>query len=850
MTNGPIFPTRRVPERVPANPEQLFGMLPRKRDGIGPLWSHQADQLREYYESHVESPDVALELPTGSGKTLVGLLIAEWRRRARSERVVYACPTKQLARQVAAAASERVGAVLLIGKSRGWDQRDLVSYTRAQAVAVTTYSAIFNSNSRFADAQTIVFDDAHAAENYVADAWAVRIPRNSNAYSDMFDAFGNSIDSALVDKMNGPAAESDVRLIPLSAVSSRIADLRSVLSTGLDAANSFSYSMIADSLETCLFYVARDSWYIRPLIPPTFQHTPFTNANQRLYLSATLGNAGELERAFGRRSIARVPVPPVWERSGAGRRFIVFPQLADREEEPHEHILKQIASISPKSLILTPDRANADEMAAFLEVPEADQYHAENDDGVEQFLAADRGALLSPSRYDGMDLAGEKCRLEIMAKAPEMSHLQDRFISTKLGAQVVLQERTRTRITQGLGRATRGTDDWSVVVVWGEDLIRYFSNKGNTQGMPVELQAEIEYGLEASQTSISNLVELSLSAYAQDHHWLHGAEPVISDYKADSAKIITPLAQQLSDVSVLEVRAWEEAWALDWASAAEKAVTVLEQYTSPAARPYRALWAYLASAWFRRAAAQNENQAHLERSRALLSQATNAAGPNTWLRDVIAATGAQRLLLTPADQDAVSTIIARVNKDWTSSSRFAATTQGMVAGLAQHEAKAYEQAAVTLGVLLGAQSSKPAGKGRCDAAWIWPKLWIAVEAKSEQTAEMLSMDYVRKANTQLASLASDLGADVPPNSLSVIVGTTELIDPDAVPIASESLCLALHREVLDIAQETSRTLTQVRSTVTGIDTEHAAETVGRLLFNARLLPSQIRERLSARRIRG
>lgn len=61
-----------------ADPEALFGELPRTPKGVGALWSHQADQLRTYAEEHRDSADVALELPTGSGKTLVGLLIAEF----------------------------------------------------------------------------------------------------------------------------------------------------------------------------------------------------------------------------------------------------------------------------------------------------------------------------------------------------------------------------------------------------------------------------------------------------------------------------------------------------------------------------------------------------------------------------------------------------------------------------------------------------------------------------------------------------------------------------------------------------------------------------------------------------
>ena len=47
----------------------------------------------------------------------------------------------------------------------------------SDAIAITTYSAIFNLNSYLDDAQTLVFDDAHAAEGYVAEAWALSVGR-------------------------------------------------------------------------------------------------------------------------------------------------------------------------------------------------------------------------------------------------------------------------------------------------------------------------------------------------------------------------------------------------------------------------------------------------------------------------------------------------------------------------------------------------------------------------------------------------------------------------------------------------------------------------------------------------
>jgi len=57
----------------PESPEALYRDLPRRPDAVPGLWIHQGDILREYVLKHTESPDVALELPTGTGKTIPGL---------------------------------------------------------------------------------------------------------------------------------------------------------------------------------------------------------------------------------------------------------------------------------------------------------------------------------------------------------------------------------------------------------------------------------------------------------------------------------------------------------------------------------------------------------------------------------------------------------------------------------------------------------------------------------------------------------------------------------------------------------------------------------------------------------
>jgi hypothetical protein len=50
----------------PPSPEALYRDLPRKPGAVPGLWLHQGDILRAYASDHGDTPDLALELPTGT----------------------------------------------------------------------------------------------------------------------------------------------------------------------------------------------------------------------------------------------------------------------------------------------------------------------------------------------------------------------------------------------------------------------------------------------------------------------------------------------------------------------------------------------------------------------------------------------------------------------------------------------------------------------------------------------------------------------------------------------------------------------------------------------------------------
>ena len=164
--------------RAPDSPEELLRQLPRRK--IPDVLPHQRELMRLYASEALDKGDVALQLPTGSGKTLVGLLIAEWRRRKYQERVVYLCPTRQLVNQVVEQAEEKYGlsVVGFTGPRGNYKPPEKAAYNLANRIAVTTYSSLFNVNPFFSDADVLIVDDVHAAENYVAALWSVRVERD------------------------------------------------------------------------------------------------------------------------------------------------------------------------------------------------------------------------------------------------------------------------------------------------------------------------------------------------------------------------------------------------------------------------------------------------------------------------------------------------------------------------------------------------------------------------------------------------------------------------------------------------------------------------------------------------
>lgn len=844
----PKFRTRSTSAPVADSPERLFDDLSHGRGSADALWAHQADVLRTYHQQHLTTPDVALELPTGAGKTLPGLLITEWRRRSLHHRVLYACPTQQLARQTAEAAG-RLGieTVTLVGRHRLWSTADKIAYESARAVGLTTYSTVFNALPALEPAQTLLFDDAHAAEGYVAGSFSVDVSRfvDKALFMQMLELLRPALSGvafeALVD--DNEVGHRSPHLISVAFVRRLGPALAGVFSAlGRDADQYWKLTALQDRLDRCLIYVAWDAILIRPVVPPTGSHQQYTAADQRLYLSATLGEGGELERAFGRTPITRLAVPEGWDSRSAGRRFFVFPDLTS-DVDARGYAARVVAEAG-KALVLAPStkRAEAAKDLAPADTPVLGPT-GNLDDLLTTFRGLERALLTLAGRYDGLDLPRTQCQVTVLDGMPTGEHLQERFLSDTLVAGRVLRERRRTRVVQGAGRCTRGLSDFSVVVVLGDALSRFLTLPEVFHSLRPELQAEVDFGWDNSTISADEGLEFIQTFLAQDSAWFDQAEPALLEARRTAIRTSPPDTADLASAAAHEVKATVALWSGDWAAASREALDAARAVTSPQLAGYRAFWTYLASAWLEEEAVERDDATLRKASLDLLRKAHVAGRGTGWLRQVQPLPIGE-VVLDPADRAAVATAVASGTRQLPGA-RWAAVHTGMLVALGQDEPVQYEGGLTTLGKLLGAESYKPKGDGRTDSAWIWPSSWwLALEAKTEERPEhLVSQRTIRQANGQLKTIAYDRDAVIPEGSAVAIVSHRQLVDPTAVIEAEPSLYLLAPDVLLDLAREATKAWIELRAQAGGMSEPETVALASRVFSDHALLLSDLRARL-------
>lgn len=741
---------------APDSPDLLFRDLPRRKHAS--LYDHQGQILRNYVAQAMNASDVALQLPTGSGKTLVGLLLAEWRRRKNHERIVYLCPTRQLVNQVVEEASTKYGIMVeaFIGKAKDYAPNAKASYQAGERIAVTTYNSLFNTNPFFCDPEIIIIDDAHAAENYIAKQWTIHIKNFENPilFNAILAVLKGVISESDFHRMNETNHTSDdlswVDKLPTDKLADISQELRVAIDSNIaNAEERFAWSMIANHLKACQLYMSVNEILIRPLVPPTWVHAPFANAKQRIFMSATLGSGGDLERLTGRTNIIRLGIPEGWNRHGNGRRFFVFPEKSLNEDEC-KALRRTLMQEAGRSLVLTPNNELAEMITQ--DITETIKYPIfsakDLESGKADFVNQKPAVAIVANRYDGIDFPDDDCRLLFVEGLPRATNLQERFLMSRMGANILFNERIQTRILQAIGRCTRSLNDYSAVIVTGEDLPTYLTDRNRRRFFHPELQAELEFGInQSTDVHPSDIVDNFRLFLKHEEEW-EDANDVILDTRNNSHQECFPAMDELNNIVRNEI-SWQKAlWNQDYIEAYEAAREVLGGLRSSELRGYRALWHYLAGSSAELAAKEGDISFETN-ARHQFNKAKLAANGIPWLVVL-----ARKKNNTPTQEDLDQTLIMlqienieiQLQKLGTIHNRtFSAKEKTIRDGI--NDGQSFEQAQVQLGIHLGFSANKKEEDASPDPWWKLGDLIIVFEdhANANGSASFIDATKARQA---------------------------------------------------------------------------------------------------------
>jgi len=537
-----------------ADPQKIFNKLT-LRGSIENIWQPQAEALAKWDE-HRSDSDVVVQMNTGGGKTLVGLLIAQSITNETNGKVLYVCPNNQLVEQIVNHAKE-VGLTPASRYKSVWSGRR--DFETGNTFCVTNYASVFNGRSIFQDEDitALIFDDAHVAENVIRGQFTLKIPRAHDVFGKVLhlfrEYFTNSSQAERFEDITS-GRFTPVLFVPMFIAWECSQQLRRLLvENGIaDELNTkFAWEHIKEHLNRCVIIADGNSIEITPSVLPLSELHYFQSDVRRVYLTATLPSRASFIRTFG---VSKPTIIQPSGRSGDAQRLFVFVP-GETDDDQREEALSLVEE--HKCCIISPSSKKGSEWS-----PPSYIYNTDSgQDEIDRFKKSTEPEKLGLiARYDGIDLPGNSCRLLILDRLPSGENLLNRFIDEGIRIETIRISNTATRVVQAIGRIFRSNTDHGVVLLVGPRLQSWIRSPKNRSYLPTLLQkqvllaTELAKEIEDERFTWEELIEGILEGH---ENWDEMYREYIDQFETD---ISEPEADWHIDLILEEQEAYEQLW--------------------------------------------------------------------------------------------------------------------------------------------------------------------------------------------------------------------------------------------------------------------------------------------------
>jgi hypothetical protein len=507
------------------HPREIFTALPSKKEGKFEYPRDVQTQVWEKWFSRRNEKDLVIKMNTGSGKTIVGLLILKSCLNERKGPAVYLVPDNYLVKQVTGEAQD-IGIEVT-------EDTDSPRFLSGKAILVCNIYKLVNGKSAFGVGDegikisigSILIDDAHACLDTVEDQFILTIDSQNTVYKEIYSCFKESLHAQCDTKASeienrDPDSYMQVLFWTWQSKKSEISNI--LIKHKNEEWMKFVWPLIKESLPLSRCVVSSDKMEISPHCIPIDMIPSITNAFRKIFMTATLVDDSILSSHFGitEESINKAVIPDM--AGDIGDRMILLPQVISTKITDDE--IKQFCkSISQdvNVVVIVPSeyRANFWKDQADLILNKSSLY-----EGVNRLKKEKVGLTILVNRYDGIDLPKDACRFLVIDGLPVVRRLIDKvetgiiMESSRKGAQLI------QKIEQGMGRGVRSSDDYCAVFLMGRNLTSQLYAGGAINRFSPGTKAQINLSEQISEQikggDLSQIREVIMYCLHRNQDWV------------------------------------------------------------------------------------------------------------------------------------------------------------------------------------------------------------------------------------------------------------------------------------------------------------------------------------------
>lgn len=524
------------------HPRDLFEVLPGKNDKYdGYLRDVQTEVLAKWFDLYRDNTDVVIKMNTGSGKTVVGLLMLKSCLNENKGPAVYVAPDPYLAQQIFSEAND-LGIPVT-------DNPEDIFFKKGESILIVNIYKIINGKSVFGVGESkisigsIVIDDAHACIDTTEKQFTVNIPKNSYLYFDILSLFRNSLKNqseiALLELEDGEPYKN--LLVPFWSWNENKSHLLKLLHKASKVETKemqsvkFGWPLIKNNLALCDCVIGSDSIEISPKQLPINILPSFDKAERRIFMSATLSDDSVLVSHFNINSESIPEAITPNSSNDIGERMILVPQelnpkITDNELKGFYKYLSKEENV----VIIVPSRYRANFWR-----DEADMILSSDtlETGVEKLKREHVGLVIIVNKYDGIDLPKKACTVLVIDGLPDARKKIDKIKEAILSGNDIITTNKIQKIEQGMGRGIRSKDDHCVVFLMGRTLINQLYVEGAIENFSPATKQQLSLSDNLSKqlrnSTLRELFEVVNYSLKRNTNWIQSAKNSIIKTKYD-----------------------------------------------------------------------------------------------------------------------------------------------------------------------------------------------------------------------------------------------------------------------------------------------------------------------------